>query len=71
MTANRAIRQIQPLLDQTSHTITPAHKRLHIAADLMASAISTGAITPRPTQRVDHLQTLSVVNRRPHRRQPA
>jgi hypothetical protein len=47
MTANRAIRQIRPLLDQTGHTITPARKRLHTAADLTAYAISTGAITPK------------------------
>jgi transposase len=47
MTANRAIRQIRSLLDQTGHTITPARKRLHTAADLTAYAISTGAIPPK------------------------
>jgi hypothetical protein len=44
MTANRAIRQIRPLLEQAGYTITPAHKRLYSAADLTAYAISTAAI---------------------------
>jgi hypothetical protein len=44
MTANRAIRQIRPLLDQAGYTITPAGKRLYSAADLTAYAISTGAL---------------------------
>jgi transposase len=44
MTANRAIRQIRPLLEQTGHTITPARKRLYTAADLTAYAISSTAV---------------------------
>jgi hypothetical protein len=44
MTANRAIRQIRPLLDQAGYTITPVGKRLYSAADLTAYAISTGAL---------------------------
>ncbi|GAA1007904.1 hypothetical protein Aple_044230 [Acrocarpospora pleiomorpha] len=44
MTANRAIRQIQPLLDQADYAITPNSKRLYTAADLTTYVISTGAI---------------------------
>ena len=43
MTANRAIRQIRPLLDQAGYTITPTQKRLYSAADLTAYALSTDA----------------------------
>ena len=43
MTANRAIRQIQPLLDRAGYTITPTQKRLYSASDLAAYALSTGA----------------------------
>ncbi|MFI6505681.1 ISAzo13 family transposase [Nonomuraea typhae] len=45
MTANRAIRQIRPLLEQAAHTITPVDKSLYTAADLTAYAISTGVTT--------------------------
>lgn len=45
MTANRAIRQIRPLLEQVGYTITPAPKRLYSAADLITYAMSTGAVT--------------------------
>jgi transposase len=43
MTANRAIRQIRPLLDQAGYTITPIQKRLYSAADLIAYAFETDA----------------------------
>ncbi|MEV1174574.1 ISAzo13 family transposase [Nonomuraea sp. NPDC049784] len=43
MTANRAIRQIRPLLEQAGYAIPPTHQRLYTAADLTAYALSTGA----------------------------
>ncbi|MEV8639458.1 ISAzo13 family transposase [Streptosporangium sp. NPDC051023] len=43
MTANRAIRQIRPLLKQVDYIITPIQKRLYTAADLTAYALSTDA----------------------------
>jgi hypothetical protein len=46
MTANRAIRQIRPLLDQIGHTITPTEKHLYSMADLTAYAARTGIISP-------------------------
>jgi hypothetical protein len=45
MTANRAIRQIGPLLDQAGHVITPAAKRLYSVAELTAFAANAGVIT--------------------------
>jgi hypothetical protein len=45
MTANRAIRQIDPLLDQVGQVITPATKRLYSVAELTAFVTTTGIIT--------------------------
>jgi hypothetical protein len=45
MTANRAIRQIRPLLDQIGHTITPTEKRLYSVADLTTFSARTGIIS--------------------------
>lgn len=42
MTANRAIRQINSLLDQAGHTITPAATRLRSVAELTEFAVRSG-----------------------------
>lgn len=47
MTANRAIRQISPLLDQAGHVATPAATRLYSVAELTAFAINAG-VTATP-----------------------
>lgn len=46
MTANRAIRQIRPLLDQIGHTITPTEQHLYSVTDLTAYAARAGIISP-------------------------
>lgn len=46
MTANRAVRQINPLLEQAGHNVTPAATRLRSVAELTEFATNAGAPIP-------------------------